>query len=140
MGLSWINPLYFTGLLLLAIPVLIHLALKQHEDGLRFPSLMFLQRIPRREQRRFELRDRLLLLLRCLLLLLLVLAFARPLFSGGGVTLDPARSDSVILLARSWSMRPGGQWDEARARGAWSRRSPRATASAWCCSTTRPRS
>ena len=115
MGLSWINPLYFTGLLLLAIPVVIHLALKQHEDGLRFPSLMFLRRIPRREQRRFEIRDRLLLLLRCLLLLLLVLAFARPLFSGGGVTLDPGRSDSVILLDRSWSMRQGEQWDEARA-------------------------
>ena len=110
MGLSWINPLYLTGLMLLAIPVLIHLALKQHQDGLRFPSLMFLQRIPRREKRRFQIRDRLLLLLRCLLLLLLVLAFARPLLSGGSTILDPGRSDSVILLDRSWSMRLGSQW------------------------------
>ncbi len=115
MGLSWINPLYLTGLLLLAVPVLIHLALKQHEDGLRFPSLMFLRRLPRREKRRFEIRDRMLLLLRCLLLVLLVLAFARPLFSGGTVALDPGRSDSVILLDRSWSMRLGEQWDEALA-------------------------
>lgn len=115
MGLSWINPLYLSGLALLAIPVLIHLALKQHEDGLRFPSLMFLQRIPRREKHRFQIRDRLLLLLRCLLLLLLVLAFARPLLSGGSVMLDPGRSDSVILLDRSWSMRLGEQWDQAQA-------------------------
>ncbi len=114
MGLSWISPLYLSGMLLLAIPVLIHLALKQHEDGLRFPSLMFLRRIPRRERRRFRIRDRLLLLLRCLLLLLLVLAFARPLLSGGDTILDPGRSDSVILLDRSWSMRLGKQWNEAQ--------------------------
>jgi hypothetical protein len=68
MGLSWINPLYLSGLLLLAIPLLLHLAQKQNLDGLRFPSLMFLKRIPRRERRRLVLRDRLLLLLRCLML------------------------------------------------------------------------
>ena len=114
MGLSWINPLYLSGLLLLAIPLLLHLAQKQNLDGLRFPSLMFLKRIPRRERRRLVLRDRLLLLLRCLMLALLALAFARPLFSGGSVALDPGRNDSVILLDRSWSMRHGAQWDEAR--------------------------
>ena len=83
MGLAWINPLYLAGLLLLALPVLIHLAQKQQDSATRFPSLMFLERIPRKQKRRFEIRDWLLLLLRCLLLLLLALAFARPFISGG---------------------------------------------------------
>jgi hypothetical protein len=57
MGLSWINPLYLSGLLLLALPVLIHLVQKQHSQGMRFPSLMFLKQIPQREKRRLEIRQ-----------------------------------------------------------------------------------
>lgn len=116
MGLSWINPLYLAGLLLLALPVLIHLVQKQHASGARFPSLMFLQRIPRREKRRLEIRNWLLLLLRCLLLLLVVLAFARPFIDSikGVATLDPGRTDSVIVLDRSYSMRIADHWQQAR--------------------------
>ena len=114
MGLSWISPLYLSGLLLLAIPVLIHLVQKQHHNSESFPSLMFLRRIPRREKRRLRIRNWLLLMLRCLLLLLLVLAFARPLFSDSAGLLDPERSDSVILLDRSWSMHQSDRWQQAR--------------------------
>ena len=118
MGLAWINPLYLTGLLLLALPVLIHLVQKHHRQGMRFPSLMFLQQIPQREKQRLEIRHWLLLLLRCLLLLLIVLAFARPWFSaesGAGV-LQPERTDSVIVLDRSYSMRIADHWPQALAK------------------------
>ena len=115
MGLSWINPLYLAGLLLLALPVLIHLVQKQHSQGARFPSLMFLKQIPRREKQRREIRHWLLLLLRCLLLLLIVLAFARPFFnSATGISgLEPERQDSVIVLDRSYSMRIADHWQQA---------------------------
>ena len=118
MGLSWINPLFLFGLSLLAVPVLIHLVQKQVENGVRFPSLMFLQRIPRREKRRLVIRNWPLLLLRCLLLLLIVLAFARPLLEGENTTgvLDPGRSDSIIVLDRSYSMRAADYWQQARDR------------------------
>ena len=62
MGLSWINPLYLSGSLLLALPVLIHLVQRQHLNGIKFPSLMFLKQIPQRQKRRFEIRNWLLLL------------------------------------------------------------------------------
>ena len=116
MGLSWINPLYLSGLLLLALPVLIHLVQKQHSQGMRFPSLMFLKQIPQREKRRLEIRHWLLLVLRCLLLLLIVLAFARPFFNteGGANGLEPERQDSVIVLDRSYSMRIADHWQQAR--------------------------
>jgi len=45
MALSWINPLYLAGLLLLALPVLIHLVQRRHSSGFKFPSLMFLRQI-----------------------------------------------------------------------------------------------
>jgi len=115
MGLSWINPLYLTGLLLLALPVLIHLLQKQHSQGARFPSLMFLKQIPQREKQRREIRHWLLLLLRCLLLLLIVLAFARPFFDSASAVsgLEPGREDSVIVLDRSYSMRIADHWQQA---------------------------
>ncbi len=115
MGLSWINPLYLSGLLLLALPVLIHLVQKQHSQGARFPSLMFLKQIPQREKRRLEIRHWLLLALRCLLLLLIILAFARPFFNtpSGAVGLKPERQDSIIVLDRSYSMRIADHWQQA---------------------------
>ena len=115
MSLAWINPLYLAGLLLLALPVLIHLVQRQHSSGFKFPSLMFLRQIPWREKRRLEIRHWLLLLLRCLLLALLALAFARPFFSGEAtVAPNTERSDSVIVIDRSYSMRIDSRWSEAR--------------------------
>jgi hypothetical protein len=115
MGLSWINPLYLSGLLLLALPVLIHLVQKQHSQGKGFPSLMFLKQIPQREKRRLEIRHWLLLALRCLLLALIVFAFARPFLNteSAAAGLEPGRQDSVIVLDRSYSMRIADHWQQA---------------------------
>jgi len=116
MGLAWINPLYLSGLLMLALPVLIHLVQRQHSTSVKFPSLMFLRQIQWREKRRLEIRHWLLLLLRCLLLLLVVLAFARPFLIGEiapGV-LNLERSDSVIVIDRSYSMRLADHWQQAQ--------------------------
>ena len=116
MGISWISPLYLAGTLLIALPVLLHLVQKNRSDGIRFPSLMFLQQIPLREKHRLEIRNWLLLLLRCLLLLLVVLAFARPFLVDGSesVALDTGRHDSVIVLDRSYSMRIPDHWQQAQ--------------------------
>jgi len=114
MGLAWISPLYLAGLLLLAAPVLIHLVQRQRPSGFRFPSLMFLRQIPWREKRRLEIRHWLLLLLRCLLLALIALAFARPFFDGeDAAATDLERSDSVVVIDRSYSMRAGDRWSRA---------------------------
>jgi len=116
MSLAWLNPLYLSGLLLLVLPVLIHLVQRQHADGVKFPSLMFLRQIEWREKRRLQIRQWLLLLLRCLLLLLVVLAFARPYFTGASTlaALNLERSDSVIVIDRSYSMRIADHWEQAR--------------------------
>ena len=116
MGLSWINPLYLSGVLLLALPVLIHLVQKQSRSGIKFPSLMFLKKIPYREKNRLKIRNWWLLILRCLLLLLIVTAFARPFFTTAidSSIFDSGRKDSVILIDKSYSMRVSNHWQQAQ--------------------------
>jgi hypothetical protein len=116
MGLSWISPLYLSGILLLALPVLIHLVQKQSRSGIKFPSLMFLKKIPYREKRRLKIRNWWLLILRCLLLLLIVIAFARPFFASGieNAILDLERKDSVIVIDKSYSMQISDHWQQAQ--------------------------
>ena len=116
MGLSWISPWYLSGVLLLALPVLIHLVQKQSQSGIKFPSLMFLKKIPYREKRRLKIRNWWLLILRCLLLLFIVLAFARPFFAGGidNAILDLERKDSVIVIDKSYSMKISNHWQQAQ--------------------------
>ncbi|MFC1544495.1 BatA domain-containing protein, partial [Gemmatimonadota bacterium] len=46
MGLSFLNPLFFIGLAGLAVPVLVHLVQSYRGERVRFPSLMFLDRVP----------------------------------------------------------------------------------------------
>ena len=112
MALSWISPLYLAGVLFLALPVLIHLVQKQSRSGIKFPSLMFLKKIPYREKRRLKIRNWWLLILRCLLLLLIVIAFARPFFTNGlkNAVLNLERKDSVIVIDKSYSMRVSDHW------------------------------
>lgn len=111
---SLLNPLFLTGILLLSLPVLLHLFRREREGGSGFPSLMFIERIPRPLKSQLRLRHRWLLLLRCLLLLLLILAFTRPFFEQINDTsgsLDGQR-DTVLLIDRSHSMALDGQWDK----------------------------
>ena len=114
-ALGWLNPAYFAGLALLAIPVLIHLFRREREAGSGFPSLMFVSRIPIREKHRMQLRHIFLLLVRCALLLALILAFARPFLdpSFSGVAAESASRSTVVLIDRSLSMRRGDQWSDA---------------------------
>ena len=72
--MSFLAPLFFAGLVALAVPILVHLTHKERKDVVVFPSLMFLSRIPYQAVRRQRIRHWLLFALRCLALILLALA------------------------------------------------------------------
>jgi hypothetical protein len=117
MGLGLLAPFFLAGLALLAIPVWIHLRHREQREPVRFPSLMFLRRIPFRESRRQQIHHWFLFLLRVGLIVLLAMAFARPVFrgaEGAGASPSGAR-DVVILLDRSGSMQHGDRWSRAQA-------------------------
>jgi len=112
---QFLAPLFLAGLAALAVPVLIHLTHRERETPVRFPSLMFLRRIPYRARRRQRIRHWLLFLLRLAAVALVAAAFARPLLQGVA-TAAPAQTEArevVVLVDRSMSMGYGDRWQRA---------------------------
>jgi len=115
--MSFLAPLFFLALAALAIPVIIHLIQREKKEVIRFPSLMFVQRVPYKSIQRRRIHNWLLLLVRLTVLALIVLAFARPFFEGqdpGGAAGGGAR-EVVILLDQSYSLGYGDRWARAQA-------------------------
>lgn len=113
-GLGFLVPAFLAGLAALGLPVLFHLRHRERDRPHRFPSLMFLRRIPIRTAQRRRITDWLLLLLRAGVVALLVAAFARP-FVGRAtapVSTTPSRT-VVLLLDRSLSMGHTAVWATA---------------------------
>ncbi len=120
MGLGFLVPAFLAGLAAIAIPLLMHLRDRNEETPTRFPSLMFLVRLPIRTSDRRKVTDWPLLLLRALAIAVLVLAFSRPFFGKSAEATAEGRARNVVLLLdRSMSMGYDGQWaaaqDSARA-------------------------
>jgi hypothetical protein len=103
--LLFTNLTMLAGLGALAVPILIHLLLKQRKQRLRFSTLRFFEKQDEQSSQRRRLRNLLLLALRLLLLALLVLAFARPYLPGGQASgLPQARRLAVFVLDRTASL------------------------------------
>lgn len=113
MGL--LAPLFLTGLAALAVPVLIHLIQREKNTVVRFPSLMFVRKVPYESVRRRKIRNWALLALRLAALLLLVAAFARPFLRVGATALTGGAREVVVLVDRSYSMGYGDRWTRAQA-------------------------
>jgi Aerotolerance regulator N-terminal/von Willebrand factor type A domain len=115
MGLGFLVPAFLIGLAAIAIPVIVHLLNRERKEVIRFPSLMFLERIPYRAIRKQTIRHPLLLALRALAILLLVAAFARPFLERATDPTAglPGGRDLVVLLDRSYSMGYGDRWSRA---------------------------
>ena len=55
--MQFLAPLFFVALAGLAIPVLLHLTQREKKQIVRFPSLMFVRRIPYQSVRRRKLHN-----------------------------------------------------------------------------------
>ena len=110
--LAFLVPAFLVGLAAIVIPVLVHLTRRQRAKILRFPSLMFLEKVPYKAESRRQIHHWVLLLMRALAVALLVAAFARPFFvreSDAGAASGPR--EVVILLDQSYSMGVGDHWE-----------------------------
>jgi len=114
---SFLAPLFFAALAALSIPVLIHLIQREKKQVVRFPSLMFVQRVPYKSVRRRRIHNWLLLFVRLTALALIVLAFARPFLRRDdlNVAVGSGAREVVVLLDSSYSMGYGDRWERARA-------------------------
>jgi hypothetical protein len=113
--MSFLAPLFFAALVGLAIPVLLHLTQREKKQIVRFPSLMFVRRIPYQSVRRRKIQNWLLLMVRMAALALIILAFTRPLLESADMPTGGADArEVVILLDTSYSMGFGDRWTRAQ--------------------------
>ena len=114
--MQFLAPLFFAALAGLAIPVLLHLTQREKKQIIRFPSLMFVRRIPYQSVRRRKIQNWLLLMVRMAALAMIILAFARPLLDSSSVPTGGANArEVVVLLDTSYSMGFGDRWPRAQA-------------------------
>src|SRR5262249_8919847 len=103
--MTFIHPLLLTGLLLVGIPVLLHLIMRQKPKHLLFPAMRFLVQRHRINQRKLQLRHLLLLALRMLLIAAACLALARPKIFSDRINLNSKQPvDAVLIFDTSFSM------------------------------------
>jgi hypothetical protein len=76
--MAFLNFSLLAGGLLMALPILLHLVMRQRPKQLVFPALRFVQQRRESNRRQLQLKHWLLLALRCGVVLLAALALARP--------------------------------------------------------------
>ncbi len=81
--MAFVNLSLLLGTLLVGIPILLHLLMRQKPRKLIFPAMRFIRKRHEMNRRTLRLRQWLLLLLRCLVIALAALALARPSVSSG---------------------------------------------------------
>ncbi len=114
--MNFLAPLFFVALAGLAIPVLLHLTQREKNQIVRFPSLMFVRRIPYQSVRRRKIQHWLLLAVRMAALALIIFAFARPFIRQADLPIvsGAGARELVVLLDTSYSMGFADRWERAR--------------------------
>lgn len=96
--MSFAFPLLLGGLALMAVPVLLHLIMRQKPRQLPFPAFRFLLQRHRSNQRKLQLRHLVLLALRMLLIAAACLALSRPRVLNERLNLGSDQPVAVALL------------------------------------------
>lgn len=99
--MAFLNFSLLAGGLLMALPILLHLVMRQRPKQLVFPALRFIQQRREANRRQLQLRHWILLALRCGAVLLAALALARPSVASGlvGAWIAIALLGSALLVA-----------------------------------------
>lgn len=94
--MTLLNPAILFGLGLVAVPVILHLLLRQKPKKLVFPAMRLIEKRRKQNVRRLRLRHLWLLLLRMLVIALLVFAIARPSLPAADYGLSPRELITLV--------------------------------------------
>ena len=104
-AVAFLNPLLLFGLAAIAAPIIIHLLARRQIRRVAWAAMRFLKVSVERNQKKMNLEDLILLLLRCAFVALLALALARPAFKRGGFAgFGSSDVATILLLDHSASM------------------------------------
>ena len=92
------------GLAAISIPIIIHLLNRFQVKQVTWAAMRFLRESIEKNQRRLQVEDLLLLLLRCLLIALLIFALSRPTWQSGAHAAGTSQVAAVIIIDDSYSM------------------------------------
>lgn len=98
MGLSFLAPMLLGGAALVAVPVVLHMMMRQKPVKREFPALRFLRARALANRRRLRLNHLLLLLARMAALAVLALAMARPVLRNAGWLADAEGPVAAVLV------------------------------------------
>jgi hypothetical protein len=116
--MAFLAPLFFFGVLAVAVPIFVHLIQRERKNVVEFPSLMFVRRVPFESVERRRIHNWPLLLLRIAAMIAVVAAFARPFIQVDPVTAAASATGArevIILLDRSASMGYGDRFSRGQA-------------------------
>jgi hypothetical protein len=102
--MTFLNGALLTGLIALAIPLIIHLFHKSRFKVVKWGAMHLLEAVIRQNQRRIRIEQWILLAIRCAIPALLALMMSRPLWKGASKLLGNAKTSTVVLLDNSYSM------------------------------------
>jgi hypothetical protein len=100
----FITPLLIYGTALASVPILIHLLNKRRFKPMRWAAMEFLLKALKKNTRRIQIRDLILMLIRAAAVALLALTLARPIISAQAGFWGGRRTGALILLDTSLSM------------------------------------
>ena len=96
--MTFLHVAFLGGALAVAVPIVLHLMMRQQPKHLEFPALRFIQQRHSANRRQVRLRHWLLLALRSALIVLLALALARPSIVASGVLGDQEAPVAAALV------------------------------------------
>jgi hypothetical protein len=97
-SIGWITPAAFGGLLLVALPVIVHLLARHQARVLAYPSLRFLHETQLAALRRRSIQDAALLMCRIAIIVIAALALAGPVLRTPSRTASYATRDSRAIV------------------------------------------
>lgn len=96
--MTFLHVAFLGGALAVAVPIVLHLIMRQQPKHLEFPALRFIKLRESANRRQMRLRHWLLLALRCAVVGLLALALARPSVLSSGMLGDQESPAAVALV------------------------------------------
>ncbi|HEY0007706.1 MAG TPA: BatA domain-containing protein [Tepidisphaeraceae bacterium] len=102
--MSFLNPILLFGLAGISVPVIIHLLNRRQIQRVPWAAMRFLQLSVETNQRRLQIEDLLLLILRILVIALCAFALARPTLNAAGGLMGQPAAVTLIIVDHSYSM------------------------------------
>lgn len=105
--MTFLNIILLGGISAASIPLIIHLLHKSQFKVVKWAAMHLLEPLQRKQRRRIQIEQLLLLLVRCLIPTVLALLMARPVLTGMQALMGGAKTSVVVALDNSYSMEVG---------------------------------